>query len=327
MPYDLQNRLVVGVASSALFDLTESDAYFNEHGEEPYRIYQHEHIDDQLQPGVAFPFIKRLLGLNDLREASDPLVEVIVLSKNDPSTGLRVMRSIEAHGLAITRAIFTQGRSPYEYIEALSMSLFLSANEADVKGALERGLPAGMVMASASVDEEDGGALRIAFDFDGVIADDGSERVFQGPGGLGAFQAHEVANSGVPLSPGPLREFLRDLNLIQRIEQARRDKDASYELRLRISIVTARNAPAHERAIQTLQDWGVTVNDAFFLGGIDKGTILRVMKPHIFFDDQKNHLDSTSAYAASVHIPYGIANEARRVPEPELSDVAATVDA
>ena len=124
-----------------------------------------------------------------------------------------------------------------------------------------------------------------------------------------------------------MREFLRDLNLIQKIEQTRRDKDASYELRVRVSIVTARNAPAHERAIRTLHDWGVTVNDAFFLGGIDKGRILRVMKPHIFFDDQKGHLDSTSAYAASVHIPYGIANEAPRVGESDLSDVEATVNA
>jgi 5'-nucleotidase len=310
MPYDLENRLVVGVASSALFDLTESGAFFDTQGEEAYRAYQDEHIDDRLEPGVAFPFIKRLLGLNDLRAPGDPLVEVIILSKNDPSTGLRVMRSIESHGLAITRAVFTQGRSPYEYIDALCMSLFLSANEADVKGALERGLPAGMVLASASVDEDDGGVLRIAFDFDGVIADDGSERVFQGAGGLPAFQAHEVANNSVPLEHGPLQEFLRDLNLIQRVEQTRRDADPSYEPRLRVSIVTARNAPAHERAIRTLQEWGVTVNDAFFLGGIDKGTILRVMKPHIFFDDQKSHLTSASAYAASVHIPYGIANEA-----------------
>ena len=95
MPYELENRLVVGVASSALFDLAESDDYFRKYGEDDYRRYQDKHIDDRLLPGVAFPFIQRLLGLNDLRADTDPVVEVIVLSKNDPSTGLRVLRSVK----------------------------------------------------------------------------------------------------------------------------------------------------------------------------------------------------------------------------------------
>lgn len=188
MPYELSNRLVVGVASSALFDLAVSDAYFLANGEQAYREYQEEHLDDVLGPGVAFSFIRRLLGLNDLRDAANPLVEVIVLSKNDPSTGLRVMRSIQTHGLSISRALFMQGKSPYEYIDALDMSLFLSGNDGDVRSAMALGFPAGLVLESASVDDDDGGALRVAFDFDGVVADDEAERVYQGPGGMVAFR-------------------------------------------------------------------------------------------------------------------------------------------
>lgn len=318
MPYELDNRLVVGVASSALFDLTESDAFFRAEGEQAYREYQEEHIDDLLAPGVAFSFIRRLLGLNDLRKASDPLVEVIVLSKNDPSTGLRVMRSIQTHCLSISRALFTQGQSPYEYIGALDMSLFLSGNEEDVKAAMALGFPAGLAMTSTSVDEEDEGALRVAFDFDGVVADDEAERIYRGEGGIDAFRDHEAAKRSVPLERGPLREFLRDLNLIQTVEEEKRQEDPSYKPRLRVSIVTARDAPSHERAVRTLQEWGVTANDAFFLGGIDKGAILKVLKPHIFFDDQRGHLESTAAYAASVLIPYGVANESPQA-EPQHS--------
>ena len=310
MPYELANRLVIGIASSALFDLTTSDAYFVEHGEDEYRKYQADHIDDTLSPGVAFEFIRRLLALNDLREADDPLVEVIILSMNDPSTGLRVMRSIEKHGLPITRAVFTQGQSPYAYISAFSMSLFLSGNEAHVREAMRLGYPAGVVLGSVHANTDDDGSVRVALDFDGVIADDEAERVYQSDGALDAFREHEVSKRAIPLRDGPLAEFLRDLNLIQEVERQRSVEDATHRHRLRVSIVTARNAPAHERAIHTLDEWGVRVNDAFFLGGIAKEHVLKVLRPHIFFDDQTTHLSAAAEHVPSVHIPYGVVNEA-----------------
>lgn len=308
MPYEVSGRLVIGIASSALFDLSESDAVFVGEGEEAYRRHQEEHLSEPLGPGVAFPFIQRLLSLNDLASDDDPLVEVIVLSRNDPDTGLRVMRSVAHHGLGITRAIFMQGRSPYHFMPALNMSLFLSANEEDVRNAVAQGKPAGQVLASAYTDD-DSAELRIAFDFDGVLADDESERVMQ-EYGLQDFHQHEAANVVTPLSPGPLRDFLANVNRIQKREEQRRRDDNTYSQRVRVSIVTARNAPAHERAVASLKAWGVTVNDAFFLGGIDKGAVMEVLRPHIFFDDQKSHLRSTARSVPSVHVPFGAINQA-----------------
>ncbi len=306
LPYDLTNRLVVGIASSALFGLAESDAIFREEGEESYRHYQEEHLDDPLMPGVAFPFIQRLLSLNDLANTDDPLVEVIVMSHNDPYTGLRVMRSIAHHELGIIRAIFTQGRSPYIFMPVLNMSLFLSANEDDVRHAIAQGYPAGQVLDSAYSNDE-GDELRIAFDFDGVLADDASDQVFQ-QRGLQDFQQHEVINAVTPHSPGPLHDFLSNINKIQKREEQRCSEDDGYSRRVRVSIVTARGAPAHERAIASLKAWGVTVNDAFFLGGISKGVIMPVLRPHIFFDDQRTHLLSTAQSVPSVHVPFGSVN-------------------
>ncbi len=310
MPYELSKRLVIGMASSALFDLKESDAVFREHGEQAYREFQEEHLDDALQPGVAYPFVRRLLSLNDLAEdQADPLVEVIVLSRNDPDTGLRVMHSIDAHKLPITRAIFMQGKSPHKFMKPLQMSLFLSANERDVRAAIALGLPAGHVQDSTITDDGDND-LRIAFDFDGVLADDASEQVFA-DSGLKVFQAHEQLNMATPHEAGPLKDLLAKINAIQRVEEARRLADRDYEIRLHVAIVTARNAPAHERAIRSLKEWGVTVNDAFFLGGIEKGPILETLKPHIYFDDQRVHL--TAGNVPSVHIPFGV----RNVEQPE----------
>ncbi|MFR9792119.1 5'-nucleotidase [Streptomyces sp. MB22_4] len=305
--YDLANRLVVGVASSALFDLRESDGVFREQGEEAYRAYQEENRDNTLRPGVAFAFIRRLLSLNDLGEPGDPLVEVIILSRNDPDTGLRVMRSIQAHELAISRAVFMQGRSPYKFMPALNMSLFLSANGDDVREAVAAGLPAGHVLGAAYPDDAADRELRIAFDFDGVLATDAAEQVYQSEG-LEGFRAHETRNAATPHDAGPLRDFLAGVNRIQNREEERRRTDPEYAVRVHVSIVTARNAPAHERAVNSLKQWGVRVNDAFFLGGIDKGAVMKVLDPHIFFDDQVTHLESTARTTPSVHVPFGKIN-------------------
>lgn len=290
MAPSLENLLVVGIASSALFDLTDSDAVFQSEGEQAYRAHQEAHLDEPFAPGVAFPFIRRLLRLNDI----GPLVEVIVLSRNSPDTGLRILRSAAHHGLTITRAIFTEGRAPHEFMPALNMSLFLSANENDVRRATAANLPAGQVLKSSFIDDDDP-ALRIAFDFDGVLADDAAERVYQA-GGLDQFQQHEATNVVTPLDPGPLRNFLAGLNRVQRRSGNR----------VRVSVVTARSAPAHERAVNSIKAWGLTVNDAFFLGGLEKAPILDVLKPHIFFDDQRRHLIQT---VPCVHIPFGVTNE------------------
>ncbi len=316
MAYDLQNRLVIGIASSALFDLQESDAVFNRDGEEAYREYQEAHLDNPLQPGIAFPFITRLLALNNLGPTNDPLVEVIILSRNDPDTGLRVMRSVQAHDLSISRAIFMQGKSPYKFMPALNMSLFLSAHEPDVLEAMNQGLPAGRVLQSSFTDDPEDGSLRIAFDFDGVLADDTSETIYQS-GGLDGFQAHEVANASIPHGPGPLKDLLAKINVIQQREQERLNEDPDYRTRVHVALLTARNAPAHERAVLSLKQWGVRVNDAFFLGGIEKAAVTAVLKPHIFFDDQKDHLEGTSKVTPSVHVPFGRLNRSN----------TATVDA
>jgi 5'-nucleotidase len=310
MPYSLKERLVIGVASSALFDLTESDQVFRSSGEAEYRVYQENNLEVPLEKGIVFSFVKRVLALNDLSAdpVNDPLVEVVLLSRNDPDTGMRVMKSIEYHGLSITRAIFMQGKSPYAYIPALNISLFLSGNQADVVEAIKAGFPAGHVIQSVLIDDHSDCTLRIAFDFDGVLADDESETVMHQTNDLAQFHAHETKNVMQSHNPGPLKEFLVRVSRIQSLEDAKKISDPTYQNRLRVSIVTARNAPSHERALKTLKGWGVNANDAFFLGGVEKGLVLSVLRPHIFFDDQSGHLKSASLVAPSVHIPFGIKN-------------------
>lgn len=307
MSYELSNRLVIGLASSALFDLQESDTIFRNKGEKAYREYQVTHQNKPFDVGVAYPFIKRLLSINQINPTNPP-VEVILLSRNDPDTGMRVMNSIKHYSLGMTRAIFLQGRVPHRYIPALSINLFLSANETDVRQAIIAGYPAGQVLDSKHFDDLNDPELRIAFDFDGVLIDDEAETVFQTTKDLQKFHDHEQDKVNIPHNPGPLKDFLSKLSNIQTMEQDRKEQDPSYVPKIRISIVTARNAPSHERVITTMRSWGINVNDAFFLGGIEKRRVLEVLSPHIFFDDQKTHLVPASTVLPSVHIPFGIAN-------------------
>ncbi|MCF6363480.1 MAG: 5'-nucleotidase [Gammaproteobacteria bacterium] len=275
MAYPIDRKLVIAVSSSALFDLTESDRVFREEGSLAYKDFQEKNLDNVLAKGVAFPFVHRFL-------------------------------SIKHFGLNITRAGFMAGKSPYHYIDAFNASLFLSANEPDVIKAIEAGYPAGTVLPS-EVQDDDGDELRIAFDFDGVIADDEAEAVYK-DGDLPKFIDHEVGKSHLPHNPGPLAGLFTKLSFMQKLEDKALADDSSYQRIIRTAIVTARSAPTHERVITTLEEWGVSPNEVFFLGGMDKGRILKVMKPHIFFDDQKSHFKSAAGTIPMVHIPYGVAN-------------------
>ncbi len=307
MAFDLSSRLVIGLASSALFDLTASDQVFRQAGEQVYRDYQRDKQDQPLARGVAFPFIRRLLSLNQLNPENPP-VEVILLSRNDPDTGLRVMNSIEHYELPITRAVFMQGKSPHVYIPAFDIELFLSANANDVKRAVAAGYPAGQILKGEIEDDSNDLQLRIAFDFDGVLADDEAETVYKTTQSLGDFHQYETSREDIPHTAGPLKPFLKRIADIQAMEALKKLQDPSYEPILRVSIVTARNAPAHKRVINTMRHWGIDVNEAFFMGGVEKAKVLDIMRPHIFFDDQKLHLEPASTRLPSVHIPFGIAN-------------------
>lgn len=280
MAYPIEDKLVIAVASSALFDLKESDAVFKEQGEVAYRKFQRKYVNRRLDPGVAFPFIKRFLRINEAYPDIRP-VEVVLLSRNDPDTGLRVMNSIESFGLDISRAAFLTGKSPYSYIPAFNVSLFLSANHDDVRNAVAANYPAGTVIPTSVTDDEADQELRVAFDFDGVIADDESEAVYQ-KGNLELFQKYEKSKVTIPHNPGPLGDLFRKLSSLQQLERERVLKDPGYRQIVRTAIVTARNAPAHARVVTTLREWGVSADETFFLGGIDKKRILAILNPTYF---------------------------------------------
>lgn len=307
MAYPIEEKFVVAVASSALFNLEESDRVFREKGEEPYRDYQRKHESIVLEKGVAYPLVKRLLALNGAEPVDQP-VEVVLLSRNDPDTGLRVFKSMEHYGLSISRAAFVAGADPIRYMEAFNACLFLSANREDVQEAVARGLPAAQIFPTGYKDDEDDQELRIAFDFDGIIADDSAEAVFQSSEDLKVFHDSERQKALEPLPDGPMHRFFSGLSRLQRREWEKREADSSYKPRIKMAIVTARNAPAHERVVTTLRNDMFRIDEAFFLGGIEKKRVLRIFRPHLFLDDQLGHIEGVASVFPSAHVPFGITN-------------------
>lgn len=306
MPYPIERKLVIAISSSAVFDMHAADDIFRIQGEEAYRDHQRKNLRVPFSKGVAFPFIRRLLHLNSVFPKEQP-VEVIVLSRNDPDTGQRFFESCVHYRLNISRGAFLCGKDPYPYVESFNAALFLSANEKDVRGALDAGMPAGLVLPTKASDEPDSDELRVAFDFDGVLAGDEAELVYQEQG-LQDYHLTEHENANQPLEAGPLNGLARKLSYWQKFEAKMQAEDNNYKPLLRVAIVTARNAPAHARFVRTLQEWGLTATETFFMGGIDKSRVLRVFKPHLFLDDQLSHLQGIAEEIPCVHIPFGKVN-------------------
>jgi 5'-nucleotidase len=297
MPASLDGRLVVAISSRALFDFEQENTVFEAHDDRAYMQLQLARVEQPAKPGVAFSLVRKLLAFN---ADGTPRVEVVILSRNDPVSGLRVFHSCRHYGLPIERGVFTRGQPPWRYLRPLAANLFLSANEPDVRSALGAGVPAARVYpqsarASAAHPHE----VRIAFDGDAVLFSDEAEAVFQRDG-LAAFQLHERDRAATPLGAGPFKPLLQALHRLQR--------DPVPAMRLRTALVTARSAPAHERAIRTLMDWQIEVDEAMFLGGLPKGAMLREFEPDFFFDDQTGHIENAAPHVPAGHVAAGVVN-------------------
>ena len=300
-------QLVVAVSSRALFDLEMEHRLFEEAGIEAYRKYQTEHKDDPLKPGVAYPFVRRLLMLNKIYGPES--FKVIVISRNSPETGQRFFSSCRYYNLPIKAGAFTSGQSTFPYLSAYGASLFLSANKENVIRAIHQGQPAGLVLPTdLSQQEADSeNELRIAFDFDGVIVDDESEKTYKKEG-LAGFERFEQRLKTTPHSPGPLHQLFKKLARFQELDEKLGQGNPYYKPNIRVAIVTARGAPSEQRLITTLRSFGMRAAELFLLDGMSKAGVLEVFRPHIFFDDQIRHLEGTKQIVPSVLIPFGVRN-------------------
>jgi 5'-nucleotidase len=298
MPVTFDEKLVVGISSRALFDLDDSHKVYVDDGLEAYSRYQIDHENDVLPKGVAFAMVQKLLNID--AHLGGNRVEVILLSRNSADTGLRVFNSIQHYGLNISRASFSGGGSPYRYVSAFGCHLFLSTEPDDVRSALDRNVAAATLIPSRKDADPANDDLCIAFDGDAVIFSDEAERIYQ-ESGLDAFVSSERAAAHTPLSGGPFKPFLHALNKLQ--------QDLGDSSLLRTALVTARSAPAHERVILTLREWGIRLDEALFLGGLDKTEFLKSFGADMFFDDQEGHISRASESISAGHVPHGVANK------------------
>lgn len=296
MAYSLSDKLVIGISSRALFDLEHENKIYKSEGTEAYAAYQRANEDEPLKPGTAFPLIKSLLELNQ-RIKNRRLVEVVVISRNSPDTGLRAFNAIEAHKLDITRAAFTGGRACLvDYLKAFEVDLFLSRDLTDAQDAINAGIAAAQLYdppeSMTAIQQQ----IRIAFDGDAVLFSPDSEHIYKTKG-LTAFLRYEKRHRKKSMTEGPFAKLLLGLSDIQK-------HFSREDCPVRIAIVTARNSPAHGRVVHTLRDWNVLVDEAFFLGGVDKDQVLKAFGAQIFFDDQHTHVSKASSHVPSGIVPY-----------------------
>lgn len=288
--------LKIAVSSRALFHIEDGDRIFKEKGPAAFDQYMAQKEKLPLKPGTAFHLVRKLLNLNNFSR-DGRLVEVVMLSRNSPSASLRIMHSARHYGLDIEKAAFSSGRDRFGYAKGFGVQLFLSANAADASAALQSGI-ASAIMTPMQAEESDDSEVRIAFDGDSVLFSNEADLVYHEQG-LAGFREHEVLHASRPLPPGPFYQVLQELHAIQR------SQDDSRKL-LRIAVVTARGAPAHERVINTLRHWSIAVDEAVFAGGAEKGPLLKAFGADIFFDDtEKNIGSAVNSGISSGHVPFG----------------------
>lgn len=301
MSVNFNGLLVVAISSRALFDLEEGHRIYEQKGIDAYCQYQISNENNTLKKGVAFALVQKLLALNDIN-ASKTHVEVVLISRNSADTGLRIFNSIDHYGLDITRAAFTGGHPPWSYAQSFKADLFLSADPNDVSNALDANIAAATIFPQTSKNTKDNDLeLRIAFDGDAVIFSDQAEQIFQSKG-LDEFTQSEKLEAKTPLPGGPFKSFLAAIHRIQTSHDAKQSP-------IRTALFTARAAPTHERIIRTLRAWNIRIDEAVFLGGMDKGEFLKSFKADIYFDDQQGHCESTRKHVPTGHVPHGISND------------------
>jgi 5'-nucleotidase len=294
MPYDLSNILVIGISSRALFDLQyEHEIFSSPNGLQAFLEYQYRHEDDVLKRGTAFHLVQSLLKLNQPGESRR--VEVIMMSRNHPEVYLRVSNSIRHYGLDISRAMLNGGGPLDRLLNAYKFDLFLSASEEDVASALRCGVAAGRIYSPPGTEPSASDQIRIAFDGDCVLFSGEAESVYS-RGGLNAFHEHERIKARIPLPDGPFAKLLRTISQMQGTDPEKSP--------FRIGLVTARNAPADERALRTLRAWNVRIDRAAFLGGLPKDPWLAAFQPQIFFDDQEGHCRGAAQLVPTAQVPF-----------------------
>lgn len=295
MPADLSRHFVIAVSTRALFDLAKENHIFEIDGVDAFNAYQLDNKNECLNPGTSFRLVQAILKLNQ-HLPSTRQVEVVIASRNSPAITHRVTHSIAQYELPISRHKFSGGTSVVPYLKTYSTDLFLSASGDDVELAVKQGIAAAKVYGPPRRHREcKEPVLRVAFDGDAVLFSDESERINKEEG-IEAFREHEQKNSSRPMGRGPMAKVLWSLTQLQRLLKG---TDAS----IRTSLVTARDAPSHERALNTLHAWGVTVDEAAFLGGVQKADLLHAFDPHIFFDDQALHCSAACTLVPTAQVP------------------------
>lgn len=329
MPVDLSQTLVIGISSTALFNLQEADAVFREKfakdrqtAVSEYRAYMLERENEPLEDGTGMPLVKALLNLNNhaITDGLGPLVEVVVMSRNSPETGVRVLNNIRSRGLKIERHAFTGGETVVDYLDAFDVDLFLTTSIKDAQRVIDGGTCAAAILkeppSELAAPPQD--QVRIAFDGDAVLFDESSELVYKVKG-LEEFQTTEDSQQDVPMQEGPYATLLKKLSKLQ----SRLPFSVEFSP-VRIAIVTARSAPAEMRVIKTLRHWGIYVNEMFFMGGVEKSNILKAFKAHIFFDDQDLHLDPAAKHTPAGKVPYKSNSQLRLIGESTKKDASGS---
>ncbi|XP_072128547.1 cytosolic 5'-nucleotidase 1A [Mobula birostris] len=277
--------VTIAISARALFDMEEEHELFLTEGPEEYINYQISNEDIPLKEGIVLPFIRAVNKVNkkllELNPEEKQLFEILLLSTHSAEGGVRIINSVNYYDLDISKFCFLNGKDPSKYLRSQNVMLFLSACETSVCNALKRDIPAALMIHQEYAAPKE--QLRVAFDGDSVLFSDETDAVYREKG-LEEVVKYEKNLEHVPMGEGPLKKFAMILGEMKKKFHPEDDPIWTY-------LVTARSGnDMGIRVIKTLREWGLKIDEAFFMAGAPKGPILSQIQPHIFFDDNRDNI-------------------------------------
>ena len=254
--------LVVGISSNALFDLDAEEEIARTRSADEYRRHQAQRDADTLEPGRAMPIAQ---ALQRLGERSGRRCELVVFSGANADSSPRIFASMHEQAVHATRAAFTGGEPVAPYLRAFHVDLYLSAQEEDVRAAIAAGTPAAMVTTRPEHAKQAIDQIRIVFDGDAAVFGHEDDE-------------DEVRPEGAEKSLAKLMKAIAELQAGDAEKRA-----------VRTALLTRRASPAQERALKSMREWNVRLDEAFFVGDLPREQLLEAFRAHLLFEDGASH--------------------------------------
>jgi hypothetical protein len=318
--HERANELVIAFTVGSIIDTKKAEEVFKEKGTKAYHeiLEKHREKNSIFKPGPALGTMMGLRRLNDAIPDDVLKIRFVLVSKIDPNPHIHAVlmdsmrhyfeeNKVEMnYNYGFDMISLTGGEDVTPFLKAVDTDLVFTTSQDSAKELFVAGMNSVCVEnvdseTNAELYEKRNGDIVLFSDFDGVMGDADSEKVFQKAivekvEPIGAFLDHESSLKDIPMELGPLGRTIQKLSrAVKYQKQIQMKSGQKQDIEVKIVVVTARSGQAMDRFFNTLSYHNIEISQAHMLQGTNKNNILSILgkmnhgKTLLFFDDSKTH--------------------------------------